>query len=55
MAAQATFHEHHHDARNYQVDLDRLGVRAYGVGFCGMTNIDGSIGRAGDFDDQEVP
>ena len=55
MRVQATFHGHHHDARNYQVDWDRLGFQAYGVGFCGMTNIDGTIVRPGDFDDQEVP
>ena len=55
MGVQATFHGHHHDAKDYQQDWGRLGFRAYGVGFCGMTNIDGSIVRPGDFDDQEVP
>ena len=55
MGVQATFHGHHHDAKDYRDEWDRLGFRAYGVGFCGMTNIDGSIVRPGDFDDQEMP
>ncbi len=51
MGLQATFHGHHHDSLDYRAEWDRLGFEAYGVGFCGITALDGGIVRPGDFDE----
>ena len=50
MGVQATFHGHHHDSLDYQAEWDRLGFQAYGVGFCGVTDLYGRIVRPGDLD-----
>lgn len=45
-----TFHGHHHDSIDYSEHWDKIGHKAYGVGFCGITAIDGTVIRAGDYD-----
>lgn len=51
MGVQAAFHGHQHDCLNYRAWDDRLGFRAYGVGFCGITDVHGGQLLAGDFDE----
>lgn len=51
LGVQSTFHGHHHDSLDYRMWDDRLGFRAYGVGFCGITDITGRTVLAGDFDE----
>ena len=50
MGVLQTFHGHHHDCIDYSVHWDRLGYRAFGVGFCGITALDGTVIRVGDYD-----
>ena len=45
-----SFHGHQHDRLDYSKDWDWLGFQAYGVGFCGITDLEGNVIRAGDFD-----
>ena len=52
MGVQATFHGHHHDSLNYRSEWERIGFKAFGVGFCGITDLDGGIVRPGDFDER---
>jgi len=49
MKASTTFHGHHHDSLDYSSHWDQLGHRAYGVGFCGITALDGTVIRVGDY------
>lgn len=51
MGVQALFHGHHHDSLNYRAWDQRLGFKAYGVGFCGITDMYGGRLLAGDFDE----
>lgn len=46
------FHGHQHDRLDYTDHRERMGFTAYGVGFCGITDQDGSIICIGDFDEQ---
>lgn len=50
MQAKITFHGHHHDSLDYSRQWNELGHKAYGVGFCGITALDGTVIRTGDFD-----
>ena len=50
MQASTTFHGHHHDSLDYSRHWDQLGHKAYGVGFCGITTLDGTVIRVGDYD-----
>lgn len=50
-----SFHGHQHDRLDYSRDWDRLGFQAYGVGFCGITDLEGNVIRAGDFDNVRSP
>lgn len=50
MGVKTTFHGHQHDCLNYRAWDDKLGFKAYGVGFCGITDETGRIVLAGDFD-----
>ena len=52
MGVQATFHGHHHDSLNYRDQWEHIGFKAYGVGFCGITDLYGGIVRPGDFDER---
>jgi predicted phosphodiesterase len=36
------FHGHHHETRDYSAQFSQLGFRAYGVGFCGITDQNGN-------------
>ena len=54
MVVRTTFHGHHHDRLDYADYRERLGFEAYGVGFCGITDQDGNIICAGDFDEQRA-
>ena len=45
------FHGHHHDSLNYRAYDKRLGFQAFGVGFCGITDMFGGRILAGDFDE----
>lgn len=51
MGVQAIFHDHHHDSLNYRTWDETLGFKAYGVGFCGITDMFGGKLLAGDFDE----
>ena len=44
------FHGHHHDCLDYSRDQGRLGFEAFGVGLCGVTDINGACIQAGRFD-----
>lgn len=51
MGVNSMFHGHHHDSLNYQAWEADLGFRAHGVGFRGITNMQGNQVIAGDFDE----
>ena len=44
------FHGHHHDCLDYGDAWARLGFAAYGVGYCGVTDMDGNCILPGMFD-----
>ena len=46
-----TFHGHHHDSLNYRQHDKRLGFQAFGVGFCGITDMFGGMIVPGSFDE----
>ena len=50
MGVSLTFHCHQHDCLDYSGQFERLGHKAFGVGFCGITDQDGWVIRPGDFD-----
>ena len=50
LKVQATFHGHHHDCLDYRRHWAKLGHQAFGVGFCGITALDGTVIRVGDYD-----
>lgn len=54
LGVRATVHGHHHDRLDYADHRERLGFEACGVGFCGITDQDGNIICAGDFDEQRA-
>ena len=45
-----TFHGHHHDCLDYRPHWSKLGHQAYGVGFSGITALNGTVIRVGDYD-----
>ncbi len=47
LRAKASFHGHHHDRLNYEPQWERMGFQAHGVGFCGVTDQNGRLVRAG--------
>jgi predicted phosphodiesterase len=51
IGAKTVFHGHHHDRLDYRSSFDKLGFRTYGVGFCGITDLEGNVVLPGDFDD----
>ena len=51
MGVKALFHGHQHDCLDYSRQFDTLGFHAYGVGFCGITDQDGTVIVPGDFDE----
>ena len=48
LKVQTTFHGHHHDCLDYQRHWEKLGHQAFGVGFRGITTLDGKVIRVGD-------
>lgn len=48
LGVKASFHGHHHDSRDYRADWPRLGFQAFGVGFRGICDEQGSYVRVGD-------
>lgn len=50
MRANTTFHGHHHDRIDYSSHWEGMGYKTYGVGFCGITALDGTVVRVGDYD-----
>lgn len=51
MKVRFAFHGHHHDSLDYRRHDDRLGFHAFGVGFCGITDVFGGRIAVGDFDE----
>jgi len=51
MGVKVLFHGHHHDALDYRAWDERLGFRAYGVGFRGITDQTGRVVLPGALDD----
>ena len=49
-----TFHGHHHDCLDYSSEWKSIGHRVFGVGFCGITALDGTVIRQGDFDQNKA-
>jgi len=54
LGVHTAFHGHQHDRLDYTGHRERMGFDAYGVGFCGITDQDGNIICAGDFDEQRA-
>lgn len=54
MKITRTFHGHHHDRLDYSEYNEILGFSPFGVGFCGVTNQNGEMVSAGDFDQQRM-
>ncbi|CAM3831648.1 metallophosphoesterase [Polaromonas hydrogenivorans] len=52
LGVDKSFHGHHHDSLDYSGTWHALGVQARGVGFRGITDLDGRVIRAGDYDDK---
>ena len=50
MGVRQSFHGHHHDALDYRPRWASLGFELYGVGFQGITAIDGRVVQPGKFD-----
>ena len=45
------YHGHHHDSLNYRSHDKRLGFQAFGVGFCGITDMFGGMTVPASFDE----
>ena len=54
MKVKKTFHGHHHDRLDYSSHKNRLGFEVHGVGFCGVSDQNGLMILAGDFDNQRA-
>lgn len=54
LGAETSFHGHHHDRLDYSPHWAALHFRAYGVGFCGVTSLNGRVVQPGDFDEARV-
>lgn len=50
MGVKRSFHGHMHDRLDYSEHEERLGFIPHGVGFCGVTDMNGGLISAGDFD-----
>jgi predicted phosphodiesterase len=51
LRVHTAFHGHQHDRLDYSDHHERMGFKSFGVGFCGITDQDGNVICAGDFDD----
>ncbi|MFZ6718920.1 metallophosphoesterase family protein [Undibacterium sp. Ji49W] len=54
MRVTRSFHGHHHDRIDYSKQHEQMGFKAFGVGFRGVTDINGDVVVAGQYD-HEVP
>ena len=54
MGVTHAFHGHHHDRIDYRDQFTELNFKAYGVGFCGITDQHGNVIRSGDFDHEPL-
>lgn len=52
LCVHTAFHGHQHDRLDYSNHHERIGFKSFGVGFCGITDQDGNVICAGDFDEQ---
>ena len=52
LKVRSVFHGHHHDSQDYGAHESRLGFRAFGVGYCGITDLNGLKVVDGKFDNQ---
>jgi predicted phosphodiesterase len=50
LGVKQAFHGHHHDSLDYRKHWARLKLQAYGVGLCGILDVDGRIIQAGKCD-----
>ena len=50
LRADKSFHGHHHDCLDYSRHHGRLGFAAYGVGYCGVSDMEGRCVQPGRFD-----
>jgi len=50
LGVKTVFHGHHHVSFDYESEAE-LGFETYGVGLCGVTDLQGEIVRAGDLDE----
>lgn len=51
LGVRAAFHGHHHDRRDYNTHCERLGFSSYGVGLRGISDEQGRVICAGEFDE----
>lgn len=51
MGVSRVFHGHHHDSLDYRSWDEQLRFKAFGVGFCGISDENGTVIRAGDYDE----
>ncbi|MBC7751143.1 MAG: metallophosphoesterase [Candidatus Saccharibacteria bacterium] len=54
MKVGRTFHGHHHDRLDYSSHNERLGFRANGVGFRGVTDLNGQVIEQGKYDNERM-
>lgn len=54
MKATKSFHGHHHDSLDYSAHWKATGVQAFGVGFRGITDLNGVSIKSGEFDVQRM-
>ena len=54
LGVTASFHGHNHDSLDYRGLWDELGFRAYGVGLCGIRDMQGAVVKAGELDDRRA-
>lgn len=47
---EKSFHGHHHDCKDYRTHDERLGFKAFGVGCCGVSDLDGETVLSGHHD-----
>lgn len=50
LGVKSHFHGHHHERPDYSAAWPSLGFRSYAVGYCGITDDQGEIIRAGTYD-----
>ena len=54
MKVKKTFHGHHHDRLDYSSQFNKLGFKAYGVGYRGVCDQDGNLIAEGKYDEKRA-